>query len=78
MINIDMRFPTCEVTIPKSVVMWLPWKDQEIVRGSSPSPTMQETWANAPSLRISAPNVKGITFGGSKTTEQLFFEHARF
>ena len=58
--------PIGVVTIPRSDVMFEPWKDQAMESGSSPRRTMQETWAKSPSLITAAPNERGNISGGSK------------
>ena len=58
------------VLMPRSEVMFEPWKDQEIARGWSPFVTMQETWAKPPSSMMSLPKVSGSRSGGSK---EFFF-----
>ena len=58
--------PSWLVVIPASAETTAPWRDQEIVRGSSPLLMMQMTWAKSPSSNVSLPNVSGITVGGSE------------
>ena len=59
------------VIMPRSDVMFDPWKDQEMERGWSPLFTMHETWANDPSSMTSRPNDKGSRFGGSECKIEL-------
>ena len=58
--------PSWLVEIPVSAETTAPWRDHEIVRGSSPLLMMQMTWAKSPSSNVSLPNVRGITVGGSE------------
>ena len=60
------RGPVGIVVIPRSEVIFEPWKDQEIERGWSPLFTMHETWANDPSSMTSSPKERGSRFGGSE------------
>ena len=59
------RGPVGIVVIPRSEVIFEPWKDQEIERGWSPLLTMQDTWAKEPSSITSRPNDSGRRSGGS-------------
>ena len=42
-----------------------PWNDQEMASGWSPFLTMQDACAKSPSLRMSPPNERGESSGGS-------------
>ena len=53
------------VIIPKLEDICSPWKDQDIFSGSSPSVTMQDTWANAPSFIMASPKLRGRILGGT-------------
>ena len=60
------RPPIGVVRMPSSEVIFDPWKDHEMVSGSSPRRTMQDTWAKSPSLITEAPNERGNISGGSR------------
>ena len=49
--------------------MFDPWNDQEMARGWSPFLTMQDACAKSPSLRMSPPNDRGESSGGSADGE---------
>ena len=63
--------PSWFVVIPASAETTAPWRDQEIVRGSSPLLMIQMTWAKSPSSRVSLPNVRGIIAGGSENHDKF-------
>ena len=60
------------IPTPGSVVTSAPWNDQDIVRGSSPTGTMHETWAKEPSFMMEAPNVMGSISGLTKIKTKHF------
>ncbi len=53
------------VEMPRSELMFSPWKLQLILKGSSPSVTVQTAWANEPSVTRSLLNEMGTIIGGS-------------
>ena len=63
------RGPVGIVVMPRSEVMFDPWNDQEMARGWSPFLTMQDACAKSPSLRMSPPNDRGESSGGSADEE---------
>ena len=63
--------PIGVVTMPRSEVIFDPWNDHAMERGSSPRRTIQETWAKSPSLITAAPNERGNISGGSKMEREI-------
>ena len=65
--KIDIREPRFVVVIPVSGPTVSPWKVQEIVRGSSPELTMQESWAKSPSFMTGLEKENSPISGSSET-----------
>ena len=63
--------PIGVVTMPRSEVIFDPWNDHAMERGSSPRRTIHDTWAKSPSLITAAPNERGNISGGSKMEKEI-------
>ena len=57
-----------EIVIPLPDVRLWPWKDQDKLKGSSPSDTTQDSWPKEPSF-MTPLNSNGWILGGSGTKE---------
>jgi len=58
--------PILVVVIPMLEDIPIPWNDHDMSIGSSPSGTMQLSWAKEPSFMMLVPNDNGRIAGGTK------------